>query len=281
MYNEIYTLITGASDGFGKALALQCASLKMNVILVALPGPELPYLISFIQNNFGVKAVCFQKDLSEEKGCHELFYEVKQQGLLVNVLINNAGIGNTDFFEERETDFYQKQIRLNVTAPTILTRLFLDDLKKTARSYILNISSLASFFYLPKKQVYGATKSYLVAFSKSLRRELEKDNISVSVACPGGMNTNLQVSLLNRTGNWFTRISITNPEEIAPMVIKNMLKGKELIIPGLVSKFFLFLDKFLPANIKNAFTAKAIQKLKPVQKSSTSITTIHPSPIAA
>ena len=281
MYNEKYTLITGASDGFGKALALQCASLKMNVILVALPGPELPYLISFIQNNFGVKAVGFQKDLSEEKGCHELFHEVKQQGLLVNVLINNAGIGNTDFFEERETDFYQKQIRLNVMAPTILTRLFLDDLKKTARSYILNISSLASFFYLPKKQVYGATKSYLVAFSKSLRRELEKDNISVSVVCPGGMNTNLQVSLLNRTGNWFTRISITNPEEIAPMVIKNMLKGKELIIPGLVSKFFLFLDKFLPANIKKAFTANAIQKLKPVQKLSTSITTIHPSPMAA
>ncbi|MBK9571024.1 MAG: SDR family NAD(P)-dependent oxidoreductase [Chitinophagaceae bacterium] len=61
MYNDKYALITGASDGFGKAMALQCASLKMNVILVALAGPELYYLTTFIQNNYGVKAVCFEK----------------------------------------------------------------------------------------------------------------------------------------------------------------------------------------------------------------------------
>jgi short-subunit dehydrogenase len=281
MYNDKYALITGASDGFGKALALQCASLKMNVILVALPGPELYYLASFIQNNYGVKAVCFEKDLSEGRGCHELFQEVTRQKLLVNVLINNAGIGNTNFFEERESDFYEKQIHLNVITPTILSRLFLDNLKQTAPAYILNVSSLASFFYLPKKQVYGATKSYLVAFSKSLRRELKKDNISVSVACPAGMNTNVQVSLLNRTGNWLTRISIANPEDIAPMVIKNMLKGKEVIIPGFISHFYLLLDKFLPAIIKKALTNKAMHKLKTAQQSVTSVTTVQPSPMAA
>jgi len=281
MHTEKYTLITGASDGFGKALALQCASLKMNVILVALPGPELYHLASFIQNNYEVKAVFFEKDLSEEKYCHELFHEIKLQGLLVNILINNAGMGNTNFFEDRESVFYEKQIRLNVMAPTILSRLFLDDLKQTAPSNILNISSLAGFFYLPKKQVYGATKSYLVAFSKSLRRELEKDNISVSVVCPAGMNTNIQVSLLNRTGNWLTRISIKNPEEIAPMVIKNMQKGKEMIIPGIMSHFFLLLDKFLPAIIKRIITSKGIQKLRPVQQSLTNITTVQPSPLAA
>lgn len=281
MLNEKYALITGASDGFGKALALQCASQKMNVILVALPGPELHYLASFIQNNYGVKVVCFEKDLSEEKGCHELYNEVKLQGLLVNVLINNAGIGNTDFFEDRESGFYEKQIRLNVLAPTILSRLFLNDLKKTAPSHILNISSLASFFYLPKKQVYGATKSYLVSFSKSLRRELEKDNISVSVVCPAGMNTNVQVSLLNRTGNLLTRISIVNPEEIAPIVIHNMLKGKEMIIPGMMSHFFLLLDKILPAFIKKVITSKGIQKLKPVQQSPFIVASVQPSTMAA
>jgi uncharacterized protein len=281
MYKEKYTLITGAGDGFGKALALQCASLEMNVILVALAGPELHYLASFIRENYGVKAVCFEKDLSEEKGCHELFQEVKQQHLLVNTLINNAGMGNTSLFEERESDFYQKQIRLNVMAPTILSRLFLNDLKQTAPAYILNISSLAGFFNLPKKQVYGATKSYLVAFSKSLRCELKENNISVSVVCPAGMNTNVQVSLLNRTGNWLTRISITNPEDIAPMVINNMLKGKEMIIPGFVTHLFLLFDKFLPAIIKKRMISKGIQKLKPSKPSFISPPTVHPSPMVA
>ncbi|MBK9571023.1 MAG: SDR family NAD(P)-dependent oxidoreductase [Chitinophagaceae bacterium] len=185
------------------------------------------------------------------------------------------------FFEEREANFYEKQIRLNVITPTILSRLFLENLKQTAPAFILNVSSLASFFCLPKKQVYGATKSYLVSFSKSLRHELKRDNISVSVACPAGMNTNVQVSQLNRTGNWFTRISIANPEDIAPMVIKNMLKGKEVIIPGFISHLYLLLDKFLPAILKNVFTNKAMYKLKPAQQSVTSVKTVQPSPIAA
>jgi uncharacterized protein len=266
MNNEKYTLITGASNGFGKALALHCASLKMNLILVALPGPELFYLGSFISANYDVKTICFERDLSEEKECHALFNEINRERLSVNILINNAGIGNTCYFEEEKSEFFEKQIRLNAIAPTILSRLFLDNLKLSAPSYILNISSLASFFYLPRKQVYGATKSYLVAFSKSLRRELQKDKISVSVVCPAGMNTNVQVSLLNRSGNWLSRISVANPEEIAPLVIVGMFKGKETIIPGIVGHFYLFLDKLLPAFIKKAITNNAIRRLKPIPR---------------
>jgi short-subunit dehydrogenase len=119
---------------------------------------------------------------------------------------------------------------------------------------------------LPKKQVYGATKSFIYFFSKSLRRELRNENISVSVACPGGMNTNFQVSLINRTGNFFSRIATLDPAEVAPIVIEKMIEGKEVIIPGRANRFSIVLDKLLPAFIKNMFTDKLMRDLKPIAK---------------
>src|SRR6266487_958335 len=201
MNTKSYTIITGASDGFGKALAIECARRKMNLILVALPGAELYYLASFIERNFFIDVKVFEKDLTKEVDCHDLHSQVLKAGLKVNMLINNAGIGNTQVFTETLPELFKQQIKLNVLATTLLTSLFIPELKKHGPSHILNVGSLCSFFYLPKKQVYGATKSFIYFFSKSLRRELKQKNISVSVVCPGGMNTNFRVSLMNRTGN--------------------------------------------------------------------------------
>lgn len=263
--NKFYTLITGASDGFGKALAIESARRNLNLALVALPGAELKHLADFIKRNFSVDVRTFEKDLTNETDCYDLHLQILDQGLQVNTLINNAGIGNTQFFSETSPEFFKKQIKLNVLATTLLTSLFIPELKKYGPSHILNVGSLCSFFYLPQKQVYGATKSFVYFFSKSLRRELEHENISVSVACPGGMNTNFQVSLLNRKGNFFSRISILNPEEVAPVVIEKMLKGKEVIIPGSVNMLSMILDKVLPHFIKKIFTDKLMKDLRPTQ----------------
>ena len=93
MCSKAYTLITGASEGFGKSLALECASRKMNLILVALPGPELYNLADFIKRNYGVVVIPFEKDLSVEENCLQLFNEIEALQVPVNMLINNAGIG--------------------------------------------------------------------------------------------------------------------------------------------------------------------------------------------
>jgi len=271
--NKHYTLITGASDGFGKALAIECARRKMNLVLVALPGPELANLAKFIQKNFCVDVKTFEKDLTCEPQCYDLLLEILHSRLRVNILINNAGIGNTRIFSETSREFFKQQIKLNVLATTLLTSLFIPELKKYGPSYLLNIGSLSSFFYLPKKQVYGATKSFVFFFSKSLRHELEKENISVSVACPGGMNTNVSVTLINRTGNCFSRISILNPEQVAPIVIDKMLKGRAVIIPGAINRFSMVLDKLLPSFIKKILIGKLVNSLEPLSFSSANIQT--------
>lgn len=259
---NFYTIITGASDGFGKALAIECARQRMNLVLVALPGSGLQFLAHFIQKNFMVDVKVFEKDLTKEGDCYDLHLHILDLGIPVNTLINNAGVGNTENFSEASPEMFQNLIKLNVMATTLLTSLFIPELKRYAPSHILNVGSLCSFFYLPKKQVYGATKSFIFFFSKSLRRELQLENISVSVVCPGGMNTNFNVSMMNRTGNFFSRISILNPEQVAPLVIRKMLLGKEVIIPGMVNRFSLVLDKFLPTFFKNILTNKLMKDLK-------------------
>lgn len=265
MSNEPYALITGASEGFGKALALECARRSMNIILVALPGSGLNHLAAFVKKNFGVNVYFFEHDLSEKKECYRLYKEVSGLGVNIHVLINNAGIGGTHYFEDRDTEFYHRQIELNVVAPTLITRLFLDLLKKNNPAHILNVSSLASFFYLPRKQVYGGTKSYLVAFSKSLRRELTPKNIFVSTVCPGGMNTSPALTVMNRHQKGFNRWCIMNPEEVARITINGMLGRKELIVPGKWNRFFMLLDKFFPAWLKKMITALVMKQPKEVK----------------
>jgi short-subunit dehydrogenase len=170
-------------------------------------------------------------------------------------------MGNTGLFDEGSPEFYEKQIRLNVLATTVITHLFIKNLKAETPAYILNVGSLASFFYLPKKQVYGGTKSYIYYFSKSLKKELKNKGVSVSVLCPGGINTNLSVTLINKNAPWATRITIMNPEEVAVIAINGLLKGKEVIIPGRICKLFLLLDKMLPSVLKTFMTSRQMKKI--------------------
>ncbi len=264
MHNNLYTLITGASEGFGKALATECASRKMNLILVALPESKLQFLADTLKQKYNVDVVAIEKDLSVEKNCLNLFKQVEGLNLSVNMLINNVGLGSTMFFKEGNIPFYQKQVKLNVMATTLITHLFIDMLRKNKPAHILYVGSLCSFFYLMKKQVYGATKSYIYFLSKSLRRELSSDNINVSVICPGPMNTNRSVTSINEANNWLMRMSTMGPEEVAPIAIDGLLKGREVIIPGLLNRMFLLIDMLLPPMIKKVVTNYQMKKIRSV-----------------
>lgn len=206
-----YALITGAREGLGKFLAIECAKKQMNLVLIALPGSGLKNLQNYVTKDFGVDVLCIETDLSQESNCYQLHQKLQNENISVSVLINNAGIGGTFAFNAKEP-YYSKLISLNVTTPTILCRLFLSDLKKNAPSFIMNVGSLAGMFHLPNKQVYGGTKSYLFSFSKSLRRKLRHDGVFVSLLCPGGRNTYWRLTMENRMmSTWISRQSIMEP----------------------------------------------------------------------
>lgn len=260
--NSLYALITGASEGLGKSFALELAARNHNLVLVALPGPELHQLANYIERNYGVKTVVIEQDLSIDNSARIIYNKLVSLGIGINILINNAGIGNTRFFEEEDTGFFEKQIRINVLATTTLTHYFLPMLRQNAPAHILNVSSLACFFTIPRKQVYGGTKSFIYFFSKSLREELSDQNVNVSVLCPGGINSNAMQTMFNKSGSWISQRSLMNPECVARLTINFLFRKKDVIIPGLLNKTFVLLDRVVPAAIKKAIIKSQMGKLK-------------------
>lgn len=257
-----YTLITGASQGFGKAMALDFAARKMNLVLIALPKSGLNELLIFIKNNFKVDVIALELDLSSINSCYEIADFIKNNNIQIKYLVNNAGVLSRGYFDELSEVFILKQIEVNITTPTLLIRLLLENLKKSAPSGILNIGSMASFFALQKKQVYGGTKAYLLCFSESLRKELIKHGVSVTTICPGGLNTTTRLCYQNSIMGKICRGSILNPEEAAKIAIDGMLNKKKIIIPGFLNKCFMVLDKLLPEFIKDKLADREINKLQ-------------------
>ena len=259
-----FTLITGASKGFGKAMTLEFARRKMNLVLVALPHSGLKELSGFIENNFNIRVLYIEVDLTKVESYYKVSDFVKDNDIELKYLVNNAGVLSRGFFEDLSDEFVLKQIEVNVLAPTLLIKLLLDNLKKNAPAGILNVSSMAGFFALPNKQVYGATKAYLLSFSKSLRKELKKDKITVTTVCPGGLNTTAKLCYQNRIVNWITRESVLSPENAAIIAIDGMLNGQNVIIPGFVNKCFKFIDKIIPEYIKDKMIKREIEKFETI-----------------
>jgi short-subunit dehydrogenase len=261
----MYALITGASSGIGSALAKECAKRKMNLLLVALPDKDLENLQHEIQNTYKVQCNVLGLDLTMQNSFCKLYKWVKENNFSINILINNVGIGSKGKFEHTETLFYEKQLQLNINATTMLSRLFIDELKANAPSHILNLGSMGGFFMIPGKTVYSASKAYVYYFSRSLRLELLPHNIIVSVLCPGGTDSNHKTIAINKELKGFAKWSILQPEDVAKEAISKMLKGKARIIPGFLNKLSYHVSRVTPEFIKafvvsNAF--KHVQKHK-------------------
>lgn len=260
--NNQFVLITGASEGLGKSFSIECARRRMDVLLVALPDSGLAELAGFLVENFNIRAFYFETDLSIEENCISLCQYVKVNKYPVNILINNAGIGSLGPFNEQSYLFYIKQIQVNIMATTIITHQLINTLEKNTPSYILNTGSLINFFHMPYKVVYGATKTYIYYFSKSLRQELKKLHIYVSVLCPAGINTTpFQFRTRSQCG-FFTRLSYLEPKEVAHYAINKLFQRKDLIIPGKVVKVFFQVHKILPEYLKNKMSTRAIIKME-------------------
>lgn len=255
----MYTLITGASAGIGKALALECAAKGMNVLLVALPGAELEETAGQLRKQYPVECHCLGVDLSVHCAATKVYDWVINNGYKVNILINNVGLGSKGVFEEAPIDFYYTQIYLNVIATCMMTRLFISELKKHGPAHIMNTGSMGGFFLLPHKTVYSATKAFVYSFSRSLRLELKHTGIIVSVLCPGGTDSNTKTIAINKDLKGVAKASILTPEEVATEAVDKMLKGKAVIIPGTVNKLSYHISRIVPGFVKNFFVLNAFK----------------------
>ncbi|WP_025605358.1 SDR family NAD(P)-dependent oxidoreductase [Pontibacter actiniarum] len=229
-------LITGASNGFGMEFARLFAKDGYNLILVARSTERMKKLGYQLQDEHQLQKVCvITADLTRPEAPQEIYREVRQQGIDVDVLVNNAGAGIHGFFFETDLEREKAIIQLNITTPVELTKLFLHDMKRRNSGKILNLGSVASFMPSPLMAVYGATKAFLLSFSEALSNELKDTGITVTALCPGASNT----MFFRRAGAAHSRAAngiLSEPAEVAKDGYEALMSGETRIVSGIMNK---------------------------------------------
>lgn len=260
---KLTALVTGASEGLGKSFAFELAKRNLDLVLVALPLTGLADLANFIRINYNVNVTVFEKDLTQTESLTSIFETLADQKQKVDMLINNVGLGNWSWFADKSIGFYKTQIDLNITSTVLLSRLFLDQINLQEQSYILNVGSLGGKFIVPKKQVYGATKSFISYFTKCLQLEQAGSKVKISLLCPGGINTKPELLVLNHSLKGISKATILEPDTVAEIAVAGLLKGKKEIIPGLLNRVLAVLNLILPSFLQEMVIK---QKLKVLLK---------------
>jgi len=252
-------LITGASTGLGKEFAHIHAQKGGDLVVVARSEDKLLQLKTVLEEAYNAKVLVISKDLSIATAPQEIYDQVKNEGITIDYLINNAGFGGIGKFYERELATDISMIQLNITALTVLTRLFAVDFVARNQGKILNVSSTASLLPGPLQAVYFATKAYVTSFSNAIAEELSETNVTVTNLMPGATATEFgKVSGMDKTPMFQKTASA---REVAEKGYNAMLKGKLNIISGLT-----FMQKLMMASIP--FTPKKIllKQIKKMQK---------------
>lgn len=233
-------LVTGASSGIGYEISKYLAKRGYDIIVVARNRQALENLKKEIKTN--VQITCM--DLSVVDNCVKLYENFKDEN--IDVLINNAGFGMYGNFDILDMNKEIEMINVNILACDILTKLFLKDMKKRDSGYILNVGSIAGFMPGPLMSSYYASKSYVVKLTQAIRKELKKSKsgVSVSVLCPGPVNTNF-----NNTAGVKFAVRPLSSEYVAKYAVDMLFKKKLVIVPGFTIKLARFFSKFTPDNI--------------------------------
>ena len=246
-------LITGASSGIGLDMARYLSTKKWELILVARSKEKLEE----IQEQLPTKVTIIVADLSNEQRVKDLYVIAKKEN--VDVLINNAGLGDFGYLTDTDINKDLELINTNIKALHILTKYMVREMEnKDTDTYILNVASAAAFQPGPLMSTYYATKSYVYQLTEALYYEekIKKTKVHVSVLCPGPVDTNF-----NNVANVKFSVKPLKSTYVAKYAIDKMLEGKLLIIPGFKMKCARFFGKFVPNKLMLKITYN-IQKKK-------------------
>jgi short-subunit dehydrogenase len=245
-------LITGASAGIGCEFAHQLAGRAKSLTLIARREQRLSELRDHLKQHYPNVAVSVHKtDLADLSHLNELLEWLDREKIDVDLLINNAGVGDSGDFATSDPIRNEQMTLVNIVALTTLTRHLLPRMIAERRGGILNVSSSAGFLPIPDFAVYAATKAYVTNFSEALRAELRGTGVSVCALCPGPVHTEFQ-DVAKRPG----AKPDTGPEFVfvpVQRVVRDALTALEadrpLLIPGFPMKLGMFLVRITPAPI--------------------------------
>jgi len=241
-------LITGASSGIGLEIAKCFAADKSNLVLVARSTDALEKLATELRLQFKVKVHVLTADLAKPESPQWIFDEAGRAGIIVDVLVNNAGFGLQGMFSELPLARQMEILQVNQTALTALTGLFLPGMIARNRGGILNVGSIAAFQPGPAMALYFASKAYVQSFTEALSAELSETQIHVSVLCPGPTSTNF--GKVARGGKVRRRkLPGMTAEAVAKYGYEKFRRRQVVIVPGWGNKMSVFFVRFIPRGV--------------------------------
>jgi short-subunit dehydrogenase len=256
---EKTALITGAAGGIGRELARIHAENGGSLVLVDRNRNDLLRLQEELQLRHTTPVHLIIKDLFLAAAPKEIYDELSDKKIPVHYLINNAGLGDFGNFAESDWKKQENIINLNVKTLTYLTRLFLPDMIENGYGKILNVASTAAFQPGPTMSVYFATKAYVLNFSEAINIEVRSKGITVTTLCPGSTDTGFHAAVLDNKP--VKKRELQSARVVAEYGYAAMMKGKNVVVPGLKNKFMAFSVRFLP-RLLVAKIAEAIQTRK-------------------
>jgi len=250
-------LITGASSGIGLELAHLFARDGYRLVLLARNRSTLRQIGDDLQERYSITVRIAPKDLAHPATPTELYQELKEAGVLVDVLVNNAGFGLSGAFLSTDWATEAEMLQVNIVAATHLTKLFLPQIR-AREGKVLNVASTAAFQPGPFMSVYYASKAYLLSFSQALSEELEGSGVTVTCLCPGPVATNFQKRAYLQ-GTAMTNSPLTvDVQTVARMGYEGMKRGKRLVIPGWKNRLGVELLRISPRST----VTKVVRKLQ-------------------
>jgi uncharacterized protein len=248
-----WALVTGASAGIGVALARELARNGAKLILTARRRDRLETLAAELTGR-GTEVRVVTADLMDPGAAQVIFEATEGAGIEVDVLVNNAGLGQYGYVHSSETAQELGQIRVNCETMVALTRLFVPRMVERRRGWVMVLASTASFQPVPFLSTYAATKAFDRFFALGLAEEVAPFGVKVTALCPGPTESEFfEIAGASR----FRRGGIQSAEEVARLGVAALARGQRTIIPYFAGRFTAFLVRFLPVGLITYFVAKA------------------------
>jgi short-subunit dehydrogenase len=240
-----WVLVTGASSGFGVEFATQYAAQGRSLILAARTLSKLESLAAELRQGFNVEVIVEQVDLSSIAAVTALHQRLRERGIVVDVLINNAGHGLQGPFLDEALDHSLAMIDLDIRSLTAMTRLFGEDMRARKKGRILMVASLLAYQGVKDFAVYSAAKAYVLTFSDALHRKLKKDGVIVTALCPGMSDTGFAAGAKQKLTPML-KMLMMQPRPVARAGIAALQAGRMSVVPGIANKAMVALTWATP-----------------------------------
>lgn len=244
-----WVLVTGAANGIGAELCRLFARDGANIVLVDRDQNGLEKTSAELAATFGIQTISLVRDLSFQEAPEQIYRELQERKVAIDVLVNNAGFGTFGNFWETDLGRDRALINVNIMTPMLLTKLLLPDMIARGRGRILNVGSISGFAASPGASTYYSSKAWLLSFSQGVAASLKGRGVTMTIVCPGPTYTAFDWHNAGGGAPPARKKFQMDASKVAAQAYRGMRRGQMVVIPGASNKSLVLIGKFLPRKL--------------------------------